>query len=170
MQKGAERKSSFAFLNSALRAPASAMRACPYSWDDDTVMLKNPDFNEQAYKAAKLEALFQKESVLSIQERMNVLANVFYQHEDLILQISYATNCQWQELNRQLDLIIESVYEEKEHEMQLRISRDKIQKAQMLDNGWMSSQDVNQLLSLGAKRNGQAASPNPLKFVNTRRY
>jgi hypothetical protein len=161
-----EAKPSFLRLNS-LMGQSSPAAICPFVWQDDNVVLKNVDFDEEAYRQSKITVLLLKrDSVLSTSERVSLVHKVIDENEELLLQISFASPENWKQLDTQMDYLIESAFMLAEHEAQLRISVSNIQQSRTMDDGWMSYHDVRAMLALNQHR--KAVTGEPSKFVNSR--
>lgn len=170
MQYSGNHKPGFARINSLLGGGTNNS-ACNYVWDESSVVLKNQYFDENVYRQSKLVKLAEKESCLTIQERLEVLNRVFAENEQLMLDISYAGPEEWKKLDHQMEFLIEGAFTLAEHEISLRISRQNIQEARPLADSWMSYQDVNEMINFSnQKRSRRFDNPDLLKFVNRSRH
>lgn len=159
----------FARVNSLMGAQCTP-NVCQYVWsDDNTVSLKNAYFDEGTYRLCKVADFMDKTTCLSIVGLRKIVDRVLDEHSKLLLDISYATADSWKELDRQMNEILSMAVAEAENEEELRISRSNIQRVQPLDNGWMSFQDVDAMLSLTSRKQ-KFHAPNPSRFVNGSRH
>jgi hypothetical protein len=157
----------FARINSLLGATA-AYNVCHYVWNEDnTVALMNSYFDEEHYRRSKLAAFVEKYSSLSFSDLKAIVDRVFAEHQQLVLDISWASPENWKELDRKLDAILHEEVISAENEAQLKISRNNIKRVQPTGDSWMSYQEVNAMLSLLSRH--KFDPPVPGKFVNQSR-
>ncbi len=167
LQFPGQAKHGFSKLNAVLASGSNLQTSCPYVWDSDSVILKNPNFDELSYRSSKVNSAFQKDSGLTLAERKAVLDQVFESNQSLLLEISYASSQTAKKLDKELDKLILNALTEAEHQSSLRISKDNIARSRSLTDGWMSYADVNEMLSLSQRR--KFSAPDREKFVKANR-
>ena len=160
-------KFGFARLNSILGSSA-VQSPCPYVWEESAVFLMNAQFDESAFRYEKLTELFSRDLSLTFAEIEVVYDLVIGDHSELMTRISYALPSERGELEQELNYHLNQAIAHVEHQNSLKKSRSNIINARSLDNGWMSYDDVNQMMQLGQKR--RFSAPEKAKFVNRNRH
>ncbi len=154
----------FGRLNSILGSNNS--NNCQYVWDEASVALKNPYFDEKMYREAKLADRIDIESCMTVEQKKEVIDKVFSENEQLIMDISYAGPAEWKQLDSQLTFLLDGAFTLAEHKAQLQISMSNIQQTRSVNDGWMSCHDMETLLSLTQKR--KFTTSESAKFIGTR--
>jgi hypothetical protein len=157
----------FGRVNSLLGAAPGANN-CQYIWDGNSVVLKDPGFDEEMFRRVKLARLIDKDTCLSISDLRTIVDKVLGENARLLLDISCSSPETSGKLERQLDRLLDQEVVEAENEAQLRISKSNIKQAQPLTDGWMSYQEVDAMMALLHKHKFEA--PDRCKFVNRNRH
>ena len=134
-----------------------------YRWNGNDVVLKQGDFNEEAYLTSKMDLLTKKESDLPADGRKKVLEQVTQENQTLLFDMSSAPEPHLERLNERFDFLLQAAFSNAEHEFHVKKSREKITKSHTLGEGWMSAGAMNDLVRL----NGIVKQPPPdaRKFV-----
>lgn len=140
----------FARLNNIL---GQATVACKYNWDGGDVALTLEQFDLAAYLNSKLRKLENKDSVLSTEQRREIVARISEENGSLLAEIASSFGANYLQLDAQFNFLLMAAFALAEHKEQLSQSRRNIELTRQSNNSWMSGPDVRALLELTSKRN-----------------